>query len=80
MTNPALFAPRIDELDAKILRLLQQDAGRPQREIAARVGLSAPAVQRRIARMQADGVIQRTVAIVDPRAIGNPITVIGVTT
>lgn len=76
MTNPALFAPRIDEEDAKILRLLQEDAGRPQREIAARVNLSAPAVQRRIARMQAEGIIQRTVAIVDPRAVGNPITVI----
>lgn len=72
----APFALRIDEIDAKILRLLQQDAGLPQREIAERVGLSAPAVQRRIARMQADGVIQRTVAVVDPRAIGNPITVI----
>lgn len=69
-------ARKLDSHDRAILRLLQEDAGRPQREIAEKVNLSAPAVQRRIARMEAEGVIQRTVAIVDPAAVGHPLTVI----
>lgn len=71
-----MSAHRLDDHDRAILRLLQEDAGRPQRDIAERVNLSAPAVQRRIARMEADGVIQRTAAIVDPVAVGYPITVL----
>ncbi len=40
------------------------------------VHLSPPAVQRRIARLQKDGTIRRTVALVDPVAVGLPITVL----
>lgn len=72
----AMPAHRLDSFDHAILRLLQEDAARPQREIAERVNLSAPAVQRRIARMEAEGVIKRTVAVVDPAAVGYPITVL----
>ncbi|MBY4640490.1 Lrp/AsnC family transcriptional regulator [Gluconacetobacter entanii] len=67
---------RLDPHDLAIVRLLQEDAGQPQREIARRVNLSPPAVQRRIARMQKEGVIRRTVAIVDQAAVGFPITVL----
>ncbi|WP_239018178.1 Lrp/AsnC family transcriptional regulator [Sphingomonas flavalba] len=69
-----MITRKLDDHDRAILRLLQDDAWRPQREIAERVNLSAPAVQRRIARMEADGVIKRAVAIVDPAAVGYPIT------
>jgi len=65
-----------DEFDRAILRLLQLDAGLPQREIAERVNLSAPTVQRRIARMEKAGIIQRMVAVVDPGIMGFAITVI----
>lgn len=71
-----MFAQKLDTHDLAILRLLQQDAGRPQREIAALVNLSAPAVQRRIARLTREGVIRQTVAILDPSAVGFPITVL----
>lgn len=71
-----MSAHKLDSFDHAILRLLQADAGRPQREIADRVNLSAPAVQRRIARMEAEGVIKRTVAVVEPSAVGFPITVL----
>lgn len=40
------------------------------------MNLSSPTVQRRIAKLEREGVIQRTVAVVDPKAIGLPITVI----
>ncbi|GGE20314.1 AsnC family transcriptional regulator [Aureimonas endophytica] len=69
-------AHRLDDQDRAILRLLQEDATRPQREIAEAVHLSAPAVQRRIARMEKEGIIRRTVAVVDPVAVGLPITVL----
>ena len=71
-----MSAHKLDSFDHAILRLLQEDSGRPQREIADRVNLSAPAVQRRIARLEAEGVIKRTVAVVEPSAVGFPITVL----
>lgn len=37
--------------------------------------MSAPAVQRRIKRMTEAGVVQANVAIVDPAALGHPITI-----
>ncbi|ENN84584.1 Transcriptional regulator, AsnC family [Rhizobium freirei PRF 81] len=66
----------LDEFDVAILEILQKDSAVPQREIGERVHLSAPAVQRRIKRMQASGVIQANIAVVDPAAVALPITVI----
>lgn len=69
-------AVQIDDFDRAILRVLQVDNGTPQRVIAERVGLSAPAVQRRIARLQASGVITANAAVVDPETVGQPVTAI----
>lgn len=66
----------LDPFDVAILRILQKDNKRPQREIAASVNLSAAAVQRRIAAMEEAGVIAANVAMVDPDALGLPITAI----
>ncbi|AOF92850.1 Lrp/AsnC family transcriptional regulator [Sinorhizobium sp. RAC02] len=66
--------PRLDAFDRKILAILQQDNTTPQRTIGEAVNLSAPAVQRRIKRMTEDGVIRANVAIVDPAAVGQSIT------
>lgn len=71
-----MFAQKLDDQDRTILRLLQEDASRSQREIAKAVNLSPPAVQRRIARLEKDGIIKQTVAVVDPGALGLPITVL----
>lgn len=65
---------RLDSFDRAILRILQQDARTPQRRIAEAVNLSAAAVQRRIAAMEAAGVISRNVALVDPVALGQDVT------
>lgn len=48
----------------------------PQRSIAAAVNLSAAAVQRRIAAMEASGVITANVALVDPAAMSITVTAI----
>ncbi|MFB6266498.1 MAG: AsnC family transcriptional regulator [Halodesulfurarchaeum sp.] len=55
----------LDETDVEILRLLVEDARRPYREIADEVGLSAPAVSDRVARLKEQGVIRRFTADLD---------------
>ena len=67
--------PALDEFDRQILAILQKDNLTPQRKIGEAINLSAPAVQRRIKRMTETGVIQANVAIVDPAALGHPITI-----
>lgn len=67
---------QLDDQDRAILRILQRDNKTSQREIGEAVHLSAPAVQRRIARMEAAGIIRRNVAVVDPAAVGQGVTVV----
>lgn len=59
----------MDDFDRKILRLLQRDATVSLEDLGAKVGLSRNACWRRMRRLQDDGVITRTVALVDPRAV-----------
>ncbi|MNU47896.1 Leucine-responsive regulatory protein [compost metagenome] len=66
----------LDRFDRAILRIVQRDARTPQRTIAEAVNLSAAAVQRRIAAMEASGVIRGNVALVDPKALPLTITAI----
>ena len=58
----------MDQIDEQILDLLRGDARMPTSDIARRVGLSAAPVGRRIARMEADGVIRGYTAIIDETA------------
>ncbi|WP_370946138.1 Lrp/AsnC family transcriptional regulator [Amycolatopsis sp. cg5] len=68
--------PDLDRLDRAILSLLQTDARIIAETIGAKVGLSAAAVQRRIKRLRESGVIEREVAVLDPAALGMPMTFI----
>ena len=61
---------RLDELDRKILSLLQGDASLPLEEIASRVGASRTPVWNRIRRMREQGVIRAQVALLDAEARG----------
>lgn len=74
--RPAPSQRPLDSFDRAILRIVQRDARTPQRAIADAVNLSAAAVQRRIAAMEASGVIRGNVALVDPRAVPLTITAI----
>jgi Lrp/AsnC family leucine-responsive transcriptional regulator len=65
----------LDSFDLAILNILQRDNSTSQRVIGEAVNLSAPAVQRRIRRMEEVGVIQANVAIVDPAQVGQSITI-----
>jgi DNA-binding Lrp family transcriptional regulator len=62
-------ADNFDAIDRKLLTLVQQDAARPLHEIGDVVGLSPSAVQRRLARYRASGIITRQVAVLDPDAV-----------
>src|SRR5450755_1956604 len=66
---------RLDAIDRKILMVLQDDASLSVAEIGDRVGLSSTPCWKRIQRLEADGVIQRRVALVDQNKIGLGITI-----
>jgi DNA-binding Lrp family transcriptional regulator len=60
----------LDELDRRIVAALVEDARATYAEVGARVGLSAPAVKRRVDRLRASGAITGFSARVDPAALG----------
>ncbi len=65
----------MDAIDRKILAVVQEDASLSVAEIGSRVGLSSTPCWKRIQRLEADGVIQKRVALIDPVKIGLGITV-----
>lgn len=65
----------MDAIDRKILATLQEDASLSVAEIGQRVGLSSTPCWKRIQRLEAEGVIQKRVALVDPAKVGLDITV-----
>src|SRR5918996_3023710 len=60
----------MDEIDQQIVALLRENARRSFQDIGKRVSLSAPAVKRRVDRLQSDGVIRGYSANLDPAAFG----------
>ena len=65
----------VDNIDRKILTLLQRDASLTTEEIGEKVGLSKAPCWRRIQRLTETGVIQRTVALLDPTLVNLKTTV-----
>lgn len=63
----------MDPINRHILQELQTDGRVSFRELADRVGLSAPAVTERVRRLERDGVIRGYSADVDPDAVGYPL-------
>lgn len=62
----------VDQLDLRILEILQANAKETQAEIARDVGLAPSAVLERVRKLEARGVIRGYSALVDPRALGLP--------
>ncbi|HZP75654.1 MAG TPA: Lrp/AsnC family transcriptional regulator [Pseudolabrys sp.] len=65
----------MDAIDRKILAVLQEDASLSVAEIGQRVGLSSTPCWKRIQRLEADGVITKRVALIDPDKLGLGVTV-----
>ncbi len=60
----------MDAIDQQIVALLREDARRSFQSIGSRVGLTAPAVKRRVDRLESDGVIRGYTATIDPARFG----------
>jgi Lrp/AsnC family transcriptional regulator len=65
----------MDQLDLKILDVLQHDASLSIAEIGQKVGLSQTPSWKRIQRLEAEGVIERRVAVLNPEKLGFGLTV-----
>ncbi|MFI5613692.1 Lrp/AsnC family transcriptional regulator [Amycolatopsis sp. FDAARGOS 1241] len=60
----------VDEIDLRLVEFLRQDGRRSYADMAAEVGLSLPAVKRRVDRLQATGVITGFTAKIDYTKLG----------
>jgi DNA-binding Lrp family transcriptional regulator len=60
----------MDATDRKIVTLLRENARRSFKDIGKHVHLSAPAVKRRVDRLEEEGVLRGYTAVVDPAAFG----------
>lgn len=65
----------LDKMDRKILAILQKDCTMPVAEIGRQVGLSTTPCWRRIQKLEESGVIQRRVALLDPKKVNAGVTV-----
>lgn len=65
----------LDATDRRILGALQREGRITNAELAERVNLSPSACHRRVARLEAEGVITGYAAMLDPRAVGRRSTV-----
>ena len=62
--------PRLDGLDRKLLTYLQEDARASSADLARRVGLSGPGLQKRLKKLEARGVVTRYATLVNREAVG----------
>ncbi|NQW51993.1 MAG: Lrp/AsnC family transcriptional regulator [Rhodospirillales bacterium] len=60
----------LDDIDRRILGALQAEGRLPIVDLAERVGLSPTPCQRRVKRLEEEGVIDRYAALVSPPAVG----------
>ena len=60
----------LDDIDGRIITALQAEGRLPIVDLADRVGLSATPCQRRVKRLEEEGVITRYAALVSPAAMG----------
>ncbi len=61
---------KFDEIDRKILEILQQDGRITMKKLGEIVHLSSPAVTERVMKMESTGIIDHYAAQVNPRALG----------
>ena len=65
----------LDAIDRRILAALQENARIANTELAAAVGLSPAPCLRRVRALEEDGVIRKHVSLVNPGAVGLPVSV-----
>lgn len=64
----------LDDIDVKILEILQQNGRTRRNDLAAVVGLSLPSVSDRLRKLEENGILRGFFASVDPKKVGRDIT------
>jgi DNA-binding Lrp family transcriptional regulator len=65
----------VDDIDRRILAVLQNDARITNADLADRVGLSAAPCLRRVRALEEEGIIRKHVTLLDPSAVNLGVTV-----
>jgi DNA-binding Lrp family transcriptional regulator len=60
----------LDDLDLKLLRLVQEDAETSHATLAEAVGLSVTGIHKRLKRLRQEGIIKKVVAVLDRNKLG----------
>ena len=58
---------KFDEIDKKILNILQENGRITNADLAAKVGLSPPPMLERVKKLEKNGVITKYVALLNPK-------------
>ena len=66
----------LDATDLRLLALLQDDASLTNQALAERAHVSAATCLRRVARLVAQGIVERRVALLSPERLGTGLTAI----
>ena len=66
----------MDNIDIKIIKLLQKNARISASEISGEINLSVPAVSERLKKLESSGIIQQYTAIINPGHMGKDLTAI----
>ncbi|GAA6528681.1 MAG: Lrp/AsnC family transcriptional regulator [Prevotella sp.] len=67
---------KLDDIDVKILKELQNNSKLATKELAARVNLSPTPTFERQKRLEREGYIERYMAVVNPEKVGNGLTIL----
>lgn len=67
---------KLDSLDERILSSLQADGRLTMKALAEEIGMSSPAVIERVRRLEERGMLTGYRGLVDPAAIGRPLSVL----
>jgi Lrp/AsnC family leucine-responsive transcriptional regulator len=65
---------RLDDIDTRLLEILQVSGRTSQHDLAQAVGLSSPAVGERLRKLEERGVIRHFAAVLDPKVVGHDVT------
>ena len=74
--NRQVVLSRMDELDEKILGILNEDARKSFREIARKLNVSLTTVSNRIKRLEDDKVIERYIPLLNQEKMGYDLTAV----
>jgi Lrp/AsnC family leucine-responsive transcriptional regulator len=61
---------KLDIIDRKLLDAVQWDANRTAEQLGAACGLSPTAALKRLKKLRSDGVVEREMAVISPKALG----------